>query len=316
MIALRRRRRPASSRAAGCACCTASRTDGSIGISPMSSSTSGTASPSALSCGATKRSTTSCSWLRIVRPSPAALTWLTTSRMCAALLQRRQHLDRRVGIGHRGRLGRDDDQHVVGERDRVQHHVGDAGAGVEQDPVEARRELLDDVGELVAHLRRQARILDQPGAGEQHREAAGRRQDRVLERRLAGEHVVQRDLGKQVEHHVEVGQAEVGVEHQHALAALGQRRREVGRDEGLADAALAAGHRQIFPWRSWCPHACGSRRGAAPEGASTTWAARRRAHSNSWNCEVPNSRPFSSGLTSETAGCSRQARLRPSDLAR
>src|SRR6185295_20108802 len=108
--------------------------------------------------------------------------------------------------------------------------------------------------------------------------------------RLAGEHVVQRHLRKEVEDDVEVGEAEVGVEHEHALAALGERRRQVGRDEGLADAALAAGDRED-PAR--CAHA-------------------RRP----WNCEVPNSRPFSSGLTYETAGCSRQARAGPSDLAR
>ena len=43
--------------------------------------------------------------------------------------------------------------------------------------------------------------------------AARRRQDRVLERALAGEDIVQRDLGVQVQHHVQVGQPEVGVEH-------------------------------------------------------------------------------------------------------
>ena len=66
----------------------------------------------------------------------------------APLLLRGQHLDRRVGVGHRGRLGRGEHEHVVGERDRVQHDVGDAGAGVEQDAVEARRHRLDDALEL------------------------------------------------------------------------------------------------------------------------------------------------------------------------
>ena len=63
----------------------------------------------------------------------------------------------------------------------MQDDVGDAGAGVEQDAVEARRDALDDLDELLAHLRRQARVLDQAGAGEQHREAARRRQDRLVE---------------------------------------------------------------------------------------------------------------------------------------
>ena len=44
---------------------------------------------------------------------------------------------------------------------------------------------------------------------------------------LAGEHIVQRDRGLQVQHPVEVGQAEVGVEHQHLAAA--PRQSEIGR---------------------------------------------------------------------------------------
>jgi len=52
---------------------------------------------------------------------------------------------------------------------------------------------------------------------------------------------VQGDLGIEVEHNVEVGQAEVGVEHQHTAAGAGQGCRQIGRDEGLAHATLAAG---------------------------------------------------------------------------
>ena len=159
----------------------------------------------------------------------------------------------------------------------MQDDVGDAGAGVEQDAVEARRDLLDDLDQLLAHLRRQARVLDQARAGEQHREAAGRRQDRVVEARLAGEDVVQRDLRMQVEDDVEVGQAEVGVDDEDALAAPRQRRGEVGGEERLADAALAARHRED----------------ARPR-------ARRVVHQSSENCDVPKSRPFSSALTCET----------------
>ena len=57
----------------------------------------------------------------------------------AARLRRGQHLDGGVGIGHRGRLGRHHHQHLVGQRHRVQHHVGDAGAGVQDHVVVARR---------------------------------------------------------------------------------------------------------------------------------------------------------------------------------
>ena len=155
-----------------------------------------------------------------------------------------QHLHRGVGIGQRRGLGRGHDQHLVGQRDGEQHHVGDARAGVEQHLVEARAHLGDDVEQLVAYFGRHARVLHQARSGQQHREATGRRLHRFVERGTAGEHVVQRDPGGQVQHHVEVGQAQVGIEHQHALAGTGQRGGQVGGHEGLADAALAAGDRR------------------------------------------------------------------------
>ena len=174
-------------------------------------------------------------------PSPSAADLVDHQLDHAPVLLAGQHLDRGVGIGQRGRFGRRDDQHIVGERHGVQHHVRDAGAGVEQDAVVARRHRLDHVQQLVAHLGRQARILDQAGAGEQHVETARRGQQCLVQRRLAGEDVVQRRLRVEVQHHVEVGEAEVGIEHQHAFTAARQGRREVGRDEGLAHATLAAG---------------------------------------------------------------------------
>ena len=83
-----------------------------------------------------------------------------------SVLLRGQHLDGRVGVGQRGGLGRRDDEHLVGQGHRMQHHVRDARAGIEDDDVEARTHLLDDRLQLVAHVRREPRILDQPGAGQ------------------------------------------------------------------------------------------------------------------------------------------------------
>src|SRR5215472_4602699 len=51
---------------------------------------------------------------------------------------------------------------------------------------------------------------------------------------------VQRQVGLEVEDDVEVREPEVGIEDQHALAARGERRREVRGEKCLADAALAA----------------------------------------------------------------------------
>ncbi len=158
-----------------------------------------------------------------------------------ALLLRRQHLDRRIRVRQGGGLGRGHDEHFRGERDGEQHHVGDAGAGVEQEHVVARRERLDDVEELAAHLGGEPRILDHARPGEHDGKPAGRLDHGVVQFRLADEDVVQRDLGMQVQDHVQVREAEIRVEHEHAVAAPGEGCGEVGGNEGLAHASLAAG---------------------------------------------------------------------------
>lgn len=53
---------------------------------------------------------------------------------------------------------------------------------------------------------------------------------------------MQGDLGVQVEHHhVQVGQTQVSVQHQHLEALAAQGRGQVGAEKGLAHPALAAG---------------------------------------------------------------------------
>jgi hypothetical protein len=161
--------------------------------------------------------------------------------MLLALLLGGQHLDGGVGIGQRGGLGRGHDQHFGGQRHGEQHHVGDAGAGVEQHHVVAGRQCVDHMHQLVADFRGQAGIFHHARAGQQHREAAGRGDHRFFQRGLAGEHIVQRDLGVEVQHHVQIGQAQVGIQHQHAQAMAGEGCSQVGGDKGFPDAALAAG---------------------------------------------------------------------------
>ena len=217
----------------------------------------------------------------------------------AALLLRRQDLDGGVRVRERGRFRRRDNQHVMRHRDGEQHHVGDARAGVQQHVVEARPHHLEDVQQLVPHVGREPRILHHARARQQHMEAAGRRQDGLVQGAALGEDVVQRELGMQVQHHIEIGQAEVGVQHQHALAARGQGRRQVGGDEGLAHAALAA------------------RDGQGASASAGLGCSRSCCHAHSLSCCVTaNNMPFSSALTSESTWLSRQARLRPSALAR
>ena len=145
-----------------------------------------------------------------------------------ALLLHGQHLDGGVGVCQRGGLWRCHDQHFGSQRYGKEHHIGNASAGVQQHHVVLGRQRLDDAQELVAHLGGKARVLDHARARQQHRKPARGFDDGVFQSCLAREHVVQRDLGVQVEHHVQVGEAEVSIQYQHALASAGQRRREVG----------------------------------------------------------------------------------------
>ena len=85
-----------------------------------------------------------------------------------------------------------------------------------------RRQAVHDAKKVVAHLGAQPRVLDHARTCQQHGEAAGGADDRFFELGFTGEHIVQREFGVEIEHHVQVGQPEVGVKHQHAVATFGQ----------------------------------------------------------------------------------------------
>ncbi|MNP25511.1 hypothetical protein D3C76_1183220 [compost metagenome] len=83
------------------------------------------------------------------------------------------------------------------------------------------------------------------GAGGRRDDADAARplQQHVAQVALAIDHIGQGALGGEAEQDVAVGQAEVGVEQHDAATEIGQGQRKVHRHIGLADAALAAGHR-------------------------------------------------------------------------
>ena len=87
-----------------------------------------------------------------------------------------------------------------------------------------------------------ARLAPVRTAGEQHLEAQRPVEQDLLQAGFAVEDVAQRLLRVQPEHHVDVGQPEVGVEQQHARARLAESEAQVHGDQRLADAALAPGH--------------------------------------------------------------------------
>ena len=103
-----------------------------------------------------------------------------------------QQLDRGVCVGQRGRFGRDHDQQFVGQREREQHHIRNTGAGVEQNEVKVRPHRVHHLDQPVVQLGRHARVLQQPGPSQQHREAARRWLQRIGELGATAEHIVQR----------------------------------------------------------------------------------------------------------------------------
>ena len=156
----------------------------------------------------------------------------------------RQHLHHRVGVHQRGRLGADDQQRFLGGAHEEQHVVADAGARIDQHQVE---HVLDPV-----QRRAQPQLLLLVQAGQRlHARAA--RQDlhpvRALDQHVLDRHAMPSSsdadvvLGLEPEDDLHVGQAQVGVDDQHALAGPGRQHRQVGGHVGLAHAALAAGHR-------------------------------------------------------------------------
>ena len=90
----------------------------------------------------------------------------------------------------------------------------------------------------------QARVLHHARTRQQHRKTARRADDGLFQFCLAGKHIVQRDLGRQVQHHVKIRQAEVSIHHENPVPAFGQGAGQIGRHKSLAHTAFAAGHSQ------------------------------------------------------------------------
>src|SRR3954471_1110797 len=150
------------------------------------------------------------------------------------------HLHRALGVGERHALRR---RH----QDRARH--GHALAQAERDVPGAWREIDDqviDVGprhfpeELLDHAVQHRSAPD-------HRRIVGRQEGHrdELDAVLIGGNdpaTVGAELRGDAQHHRHVRTIDVAVDHRHARAGLAERDREIHRDRGLADAALARTH--------------------------------------------------------------------------
>ena len=153
---------------------------------------------------------------------------------------RGEDLHERVGVGERGRLGRDHDQRVGGGRREVEDVGRDAGRRVHQQDVERVLEAVDLGEQAELLVRAEARQLLEAARGRDDADARRPVDDDVLEPPFAADHVAQAERGREPEEHVEVGEPEVGVEHADPESPARQGHRQIGGEVGLADAALAA----------------------------------------------------------------------------
>ena len=164
-----------------------------------------------------------------------SIFWMSRRR------RRNADLDEAEGVLDAGRLGDDDEDADVRDQEEVERDEARAGRQIADEVVGV------DLANLVdqAVLRRRARI------GRPQRIAFARDQAEPLDRRVDDavldarhalvEEVAERDLGAlDADEGVEVGAAEIGVDEHHALAELREVDAEVGGEQRLSDAALAA----------------------------------------------------------------------------
>ena len=152
-----------------------------------------------------------------------------------------EKLDDRVGVRERCRLVADHDQHLMGRPGEADHRIRDPRCGIDDERVEVHAQVTERLDEpRMLGLRQSGHLLDARGAGNDPDSTGALHHDlRLLA--LAADNVREVVGRVQAEHHVAVGEAEIGVEQHDAPLELGQRDGEVDRDIGLADPALAAG---------------------------------------------------------------------------
>jgi hypothetical protein len=154
----------------------------------------------------------------------------------------RQHLHGGVGIHQRCRLGRDHQDDFLGHPDEEEHVVANAGARIDEHQIEALGQAVEggDEAQLFV-LAKLGQLLNAGGRG-QDVNARPHLDEHVVGRHLGIEQIAHVPFGLHAEDDLDVGQAEIGVDDQHALAALGAQHGQVGGQHGLAHPALAAGH--------------------------------------------------------------------------
>ena len=155
-----------------------------------------------------------------------------------------EQLHERVGVGDGGGLRGGDHEDLLGGGVEVGDVFRDAGLGVDEDEVEIVVHPVQGLEQLQLLLRVEPGEALHPGPGRQDADALRPLDQDRLQALLAAEEMVEVVVRRQPEDHVDVRQAQVGVEDEHPLAHAAEQHRQVGDHRGLAHPALAARHRQ------------------------------------------------------------------------
>ena len=78
------------------------------------------------------------------------------------------------------------------------------------------------------------------GPGRQHGYPSRTRNEHLAQPPLAAQHVGKTECGRKSKQHVQVAEAQVGVQHHHAPPEMRKRHRQIRGDVGLADPAFPA----------------------------------------------------------------------------
>ena len=154
-----------------------------------------------------------------------------------------QQLDQGVGIGHRGGLVADHHDHLLGGLGETDHAVGDARRRIHQQHVQVVTELTEGANQHPMLRRRELRHTLDPGRRGDDFQTLGSGHDDLLQPPLPREYVGEVVTGADPQHHIHVGQPQIGIHQHHPLAQLPHRQGEVDRNVGLSHTSLASGHR-------------------------------------------------------------------------
>ena len=154
-----------------------------------------------------------------------------------------EQFDQRVGVGDRGRLIADHHKDLLRSTHEADHRIANTGRGVDHQHVKIFADVTERLDQPGVLHRREADHALRTGCCRHDAHAARPLQQDVTQIAFTRDDIGQGALGRQAQQNVDVGQAKVGVHQHDPTAEIGQGHGQIDRHIGLADATLAASHR-------------------------------------------------------------------------